>query len=154
MTTTRATPTHSAVVPCPACGRPNRVDLQRTEQRTTCGACATALTLDQPIHADDANLEQIVREATVPVIVDFYADWCAPCRMMAPAFADLAKRQTGRALVVKVDTHRSPTMAIRYAIGGIPTVIVFRDGQEAARQVGAVPLARLEQLLGTGRDPG
>lgn len=147
MTTMRPTSTHSAVVPCAACGRPNRVDLQRTENRPTCGACASALTLDQPIHADDANLEQIVREATVPVIVDFYADWCAPCRMMAPAFAELAKRQAGRALVVKVDTDRSPTMAIRHAIRGIPTVIAFRDGQEAMRQVGAVPLARLEQLI-------
>lgn len=152
MTTTRSTPTRAAVVPCTVCGRLNRVDLQRTDHRPTCGACATALTLDEPIHADDANLEQIVREATVPVIVDFYADWCAPCRMMAPAFAELAKRQAGQALVIKVDTDRSPTMAIRHAIRGIPTVIAFRDGQEAARQVGAVPLARLEQLIDAGRE--
>ena len=153
MTTTRSTSTRTAVVPCAACGRLNRVDLQHTDHRPTCGACATALTTDKPIRADDSTLEQIVRKATVPVIVDFYADWCAPCRMMAPAFAELAKRQAGGALVVKLDTDRSPAMAIRYAIRGIPTVIVFRDGQEVARQVGAVPLARLEQLLDAGRQP-
>lgn len=140
--------TPTATVPCSTCGRPNRVDLQRTDDSPKCGACGTALVLDQPISASDANLEQIVRETTVPVIVDFYADWCAPCRMMAPAFAELARRRAGRALVVKLDTDRNPTMAIRYAIRGIPTVIVFREGQEVARQVGAVPLGRLEQLLG------
>lgn len=146
---THPTMARSAAVPCSACGRVNRVDLDRVNERPTCGACGGALKLDAPTPAGDANLEQVVREASVPVIVDFYADWCAPCRMMAPAFADLAAQRAGQALVLKVDTDRNPTMAIRYAIRGIPTVIVFRDGQEVARQVGAVPLGRLEQLLDT-----
>lgn len=152
MTATGYTSTRPAVVPCSACGQLNRVDLHRADQRPTCGACAAALVLEEPIPADDATLEQILREAKVPVIVDFYADWCAPCRMMAPAFAELAKRQAGQALVVKLDTDRSPTMAIRYAIRGIPTVIAFREGREVARQVGVMPLARLQQLLDAGRE--
>ena len=106
-----------------------------------------AATGSVPIRADDATLERIVREATVPVVVDFHADWCAPCRMMAPVLVELAKRRAGEALVVLLDTDRSPTMTIRYAIRGIPTVIVFREGREVARQVGAVPLERLDAML-------
>jgi thioredoxin len=97
--------------------------------------------------ASDATLEQVVRDAPVPVLVDFYADWCGPCRMMAPTFAELARRRAGEALVVKVDTDRSPSMAIRFGIRGIPTLVLFRDGREVARQVGAVPLGRLEAML-------
>jgi len=79
--------------------------------------------------------------------VDFYADWCGPCRMMAPVFAEFARRQRGTALVAKVDTERSPVVAARFGIRSIPTLTVMRDGREVARQVGAVPMAALEQLL-------
>lgn len=139
--------TRPAIVPCPACRRLNRVDLARAGNHPVCGACRSAIPLDQPLPATDATLARVVQEASVPVVVDFYADWCAPCKMMAPIFAEFAKRQAGRALVLKLDTDANPESAMRHQVRGIPTLVVFRDGREAARQVGAVPLARLEEML-------
>ena len=84
-------------------------------------------------------------------MVDFYADWCGPCKMMAPVFADLAKRQRGQAIVAKVDTDRNPEVASRFAIRSIPTITLFKDGKEVARQVGAVPMGQLEQMVISAR---
>jgi thioredoxin len=95
----------------------------------------------------DGDLERVVRDAEVPVLVDFYADWCGPCKTMAPLLDDLAARHAGELLVGKLDTDRSPTMAARFQIRGIPTLIAFRGGREVAREVGAVPRARLEELV-------
>lgn len=83
----------------------------------------------------------------VPVLVDFYADWCGPCKIMAPYIDELARSYAGRALVVKLDTDKNQLTAQRFSIRGIPTLIVFRGGKEAAREVGAVPKQRLEGLL-------
>ena len=77
----------------------------------------------------------------MPVLVDFYADWCGPCKMMAPVLDEIARERAGEVLVAKLDTDRNPTMAVRYDIRGIPNLIVFRDGREVARQVGAAPRA-------------
>jgi thioredoxin 2 len=96
----------------------------------------------------DANFDKIANGTALPIIVDFYADWCGPCKMMAPVFADLARRQRGRALVGKLDTDRNQGVAGRFQVRSIPTLAVLRDGKEVARQVGAVPLGALEQLLG------
>jgi thioredoxin 2 len=136
-----------AIVPCAACGKLNRVDLARTDAKPTCGTCQAALVLDAPIALTDANFDQVVNSSAVPVIVDFYADWCVPCKRMAPAFATLAQNHRGRALVAKVDTEHSPLVAARFNVRSIPTIAVMRDGKEVTRQVGAVPLAALEQLL-------
>ena len=95
----------------------------------------------------DATFDKVIAGSALPVIVDFYADWCGPCKMMAPIFAELAKRQRGQVLVAKVDTDRNPEISGRFAIRSIPTLVVFRDGREATRQVGAVPMGVLEQLV-------
>lgn len=144
---TTSVTSRSATIPCPACGRLNRVDLARAGDRPVCGACKRPIALDQPLPAGDATLERVVRDSTVPVIVDFYADWCAPCRMMAPTFAELARRRLGTALVVKVDTDAHPDSAATHGVRGIPTLVVFDGGREVARQVGAVPLQRLEAMI-------
>jgi thioredoxin 2 len=136
-----------ATVSCPFCGSPNRVDLGRVKDRPRCGKCGKPLTLDRPIAVSDGDLERVVRDAEVPVLVDFYADWCGPCKMMAPLLDDLAARHAGALLVGKLDTDRSPTMAARFQIRGVPTLIAFRGGREVAREVGAVPRARLEELV-------
>jgi thioredoxin 2 len=136
-----------ATVSCSSCGSPNRVDLGRVKDGPRCGKCGKPLALDRPITVSDGDLERVVRDAEVPVLVDFYADWCGPCKMMAPLLDDLAGRHAGELLVGKLDTDRSPTMAARFQIRGVPTLIAFRGGREVAREVGAVPRARLEELV-------
>lgn len=136
-----------AIVPCAACGKLNRVDVARADARATCGACQTALALDAPVVLTDANFDTVVGRSTVPVLVDFYADWCGPCKMMAPVFADFARRQKGRVLVAKVDTDANPGVSARFGIRSIPTLTLMAGGKEVARQVGAVPMAMLERMV-------
>ena len=144
MTTTNA---RKAVLPCTACGKLNRVDLSRADAQPKCGTCQVPLVLDAPVVLTDVNFDTVVGNSTVPVMVDFYADWCGPCKMMAPVFAQFAKQQRGQAIVAKVDTDRNPGVASRLAIRSIPTIAVLRDGKEVGRQVGAVPMGRLEELI-------
>ena len=148
MTTTNV---RKAVLPCTACGKLNRVDLSRAEAQPKCGTCRAPLVLDAPVVLTDANFDTVIANSSVPVMVDFYADWCGPCKMMAPVFADLAKRQRGQALVAKVDTDRNPEVATRFAIRSIPTITLMKDGKEVARQVGAVPMGQLEQMVISAR---
>src|SRR5512142_535701 len=144
-----------ATVPCPFCGTMNRVDLSRIAAGPKCGSCGKPLLLDRPVKVGDNDLEKVVAGSDVPVLVDFYADWCAPCKMMAPVLEALARERAGRLLVGKLDTDRNPTMAVRFAIRGIPTLIAFRDGREVARQTGALPRQRLDAFVDAlpgGRD--
>jgi thioredoxin 2 len=135
-------------LPCPSCGRWNRVSASRMADGPKCGVCGRAMHLDHPVLLTDATFDRVIRESTLPVLVDFYADWCGPCKMMAPAVEELARTSVGTLLVTKLDTDASPQTAGRFQIRGIPTTIVFRDGRESGRQTGAVPLAALRQLGG------
>ena len=134
-------------VECPSCGRLNRVDLARAADRPRCGQCRQPIALDRPLHLSDAAFDRVVADAQVPVLVDFYADWCGPCKMMAPAVDRVAAERMGSVLVAKVDTDRSPVVSQRFGIRSIPTMIVFRGGREVAREMGALPPARLNALL-------
>jgi thioredoxin 2 len=136
-----------ATVACLFCGTLNRVDLARLDHQPKCGECGKPILLDRPVKVTDAEFDRVIADADVPVIVDFYADWCGPCKVMAPVFDELAHEQQGKALVLKMDTDRSPQVPRRLGIRGIPTLIVFRGGREVARQVGAVPKAALLELL-------
>jgi thioredoxin 2 len=138
----------NATVGCPFCQTLNRVDLTRVHDRARCGRCGKQIPLDRPVRVGDQDLERVVRDSDVPVLVDFYADWCGPCKTMAPMLDDLARERSGEVLVAKLDTDRNPTMAVRFSIRGIPTLIVFHRGREVAREVGAVPRPRLEALIG------
>ena len=142
------TPPSTVIVPCASCGKLSRVDLARIDDKATCGHCKAPLVLDAPLTLTDATFDKVVAGASVPVMVDFYADWCGPCKMMAPVFAEFARRQRGRVLVAKVDTDRNPVVSSRFGIRSIPTLTMYRDGKEVARQVGAVPMAALEALAG------
>ena len=143
--TTREAP--HVTLPCPSCGRWNRIAARRMTDGPKCGVCAAPLKLSQPIALTDATFDRVIRETTLPILVDFYADWCGPCRTMAPAVDELARTSAGQALVAKLDTDASQKTAARYQIRGIPTVIVFRNGQEARRQSGVMPLTALRDMV-------
>jgi len=139
----------TATVVCPFCDTLNRVDLTRLEQHPKCGNCGKPILLDRPIAISDATFDKVTTDTTVPVVVDFYADWCGPCKIMAPLLDDVAHRRAGEMLVVKLDTDKNPITGQRFGIRGIPTLIAFRKGQEVGRRVGAVPPAELEAFLQT-----
>jgi thioredoxin 2 len=131
----------TATVACPFCDTLNRVDLARLEQHPKCGKCGKPILLDRPIAISDATFDKVTTDTTVPVVVDFYADWCGPCKIMAPLLDDVAHRRAGELLVV------NPVTGQRFGIRGIPTLIAFREGKEVGRRVGAVPPAELEAFL-------
>ena len=132
---------------CPFCLAWNRIDVARAADRPKCGRCARPMLLDRPIALDDETFARTVETADVPIFVDFYADWCGPCKAMAPAVDQLAAKFQGRALVAKLNTDHSPATAQRFDIRGIPTSIVFEHGMQQRRQSGAMPLAALEKLM-------
>jgi thioredoxin 2 len=137
----------NVIVRCPFCAKLNRIDAARAADRPACGECGRPILLDRPIHMTDQDLERVVAESDVPVVVDFHADWCAPCKVMAPVLDDVARARVGKVLFGKLDTDRNPAMSVKYAIRGIPTLIVFRDGREIARQVGLVKRMDLDRIL-------
>jgi thioredoxin 2 len=136
------------VVSCVFCGKPNRVDLARLAAGPKCGECGRPIRLDRPIKVTDADFDQTIAGASVPVLVDFYANWCGPCHMLAPVLDDIAHRRAGQALVLKLDTDANQQTAARMGIRGIPTLVAFRNGKEHARHVGVAEAAAVERLLG------
>lgn len=132
---------------CQFCETWNRIDAARAGDKPKCGKCGKPMLIDRPLKLDDESFQRTIQESEVPVLVDFYADWCAPCKMMAPFVDDIAAEYFGRALVAKVDTDRSQKTTVELGIRGMPTTIVFKNGGEIARKVGAVPKAALEELL-------
>jgi len=124
---------------CGFCLKLNRVNLARAADRPACGECGKPMLLDRPVKVAQEDFDKTVLGADAPVLVDFYADWCAPCRMVAPLLDELAQLHVGKLLVAKVDTDRSPDVAMKYGIRSIPTLIVFAEGEEVERSVGFEP---------------
>jgi len=127
---------------CPACGATNRVPEARLKDQPVCGKCGAELMAATPISLSDAALPGYIAHTELPVVVDFWAEWCGPCKMMAPHFANAAK-QLPEVRFAKVDTEASPQASASYAIRSIPTLIMFRSGKEVARQSGAMSAADL-----------
>lgn len=146
MKATESTPAR-VLVRCPFCDKLNRVDLRRAADRPQCGDCGRPILLDRPVKVGDADFERFIAEAEVPVLVDFHADWCGPCKVMAPLLDELARDRIGTVLIAKLDTDRNPVTAQKFRITGIPTLVAFSGGRERAREVGAVPRPRLEELV-------
>jgi thioredoxin 2 len=137
-----------AVVDCALCSTPNRIDLAKLPNGPKCANCHRPMLLDRPLKVTEAAFDRTLLGTTVPVLVDFYADWCGPCHMMAPTLDDFAKQRAGGALVLKLDTDANPKIAGRYGIRGIPTLIVFDQGTERGRHVGVADLDTLQRLVG------
>jgi thioredoxin 2 len=132
---------------CQFCDTWNRIDAARAVDRPKCGKCGKPMLLDRPFPLNEETFARTIEGAEVPVLVDFYADWCGPCKVMAPAVDEIAASYQGRALVAKLDTDRAPRASGSFNIRGIPTTIVFKDGKEVARQTGAVPKPMLAKML-------
>jgi thioredoxin 2 len=145
--TAAAAATPKLTVRCQFCLSWNRLDATRVADKPKCGKCGKPILLDRPLKLDDETFARTIAEAQVPVFVDFYADWCGPCKMMAPSVDALASKYTGRAIVAKLDTDHAAAAAQPFGIRGIPTSIVFKNGKELTRASGALPLAELERLL-------
>ncbi|HET6232142.1 MAG TPA: thioredoxin [Longimicrobiaceae bacterium] len=144
----QATESRKATVRCASCGKLNRVDVARAKDRPKCGHCGKPIALDRPLVLGDADFDRLVADAQVPVLVDFYADWCGPCKIMAPVLDQFARDRAGGLLVAKVDTDANPVVSRRFGISSIPTLILFRGGREAGRELGAIPRPRLDALVG------
>ncbi|WP_417415360.1 thioredoxin TrxC [Hoeflea sp.] len=123
---------------CPACQAKNRIPAAKLTARPTCGACKAALFPDAPFELDEAKLNKHLKGDEVPLLVDFWAPWCGPCRMMAPMFAQAATEMSPQVRFAKLDTEQNQAVGNRFQIRGIPLIILFDKGKEVARQAGAL----------------
>jgi thioredoxin 2 len=138
---------------CPSCGTTNRIPDARLHDDPVCGQCGARLMAPEPLNLGDAALPKFIANTELPVLVDFWATWCGPCRTMTPHFA-AAAQQLPEVRFVKVDSDAAPVASARYIIRSIPTLILFQGGAEVARLSGAMPAAQLVAWVRQHVKPG
>lgn len=140
----------SVVRRCSSCGTPNRIPARHLAHKGRCGSCKAGLPpQNEPIEVDEEAFSEIVRDAGVPILTDFWASWCGPCRMAAPEVRELARETAGKALVLKVNTEEHPALAARFRIQSIPNFVVLRDGHVVLQRAGLAPRSEMRRWLET-----
>lgn len=137
----------AARLTCTTCGQGNRVPLARLDQGPKCGSCGEALVDGRVAELDAATHDRVLRGDGLPVLVDYWAPWCGPCRMMAPEFAKAARTLAPGVRLMKLNTEDHPQISARAGIRGIPALILYRNGREVARLAGARPAAEIEGFV-------
>jgi thioredoxin 2 len=138
----------SMIRKCPVCGKANRVPAKHLADTGRCGNCKSPLPpTNAPIDVDSAAFDEITREVKVPVLVDFWAPWCGPCRATAPEVEAIAKEMAGKAIVLKVDTEKHPDLGARFRVQAIPYFVVLREGNVVSQRAGAVSRREMRSWL-------
>jgi len=137
------------IVACPHCGQHNRLPYQRLSHTPRCAKCQSPLDLpDTPAEvASEAAFDAVISQSSLPVLVDFWAPWCGPCKMVAPEISKAAAEGRGRWIVLKVNTDQIPSVAQRFRVNSIPLLAVFQNSRELRRQAGAIPAPAIRQLI-------
>ncbi len=134
---------------CPSCAAINRIPADKQNQQGQCGKCKQALFNSQPIELNDADFQRFIDKNELPVLVDFWAEWCGPCKMMTPIFKEVCGDMQHQLRFAKIDTEKAQLVSQRYAIRSIPTLILFKGGKEVDRLAGALPAPQLKQWIAT-----
>ncbi len=132
---------------CAACGAVNRIPADKPAKEAKCGRCGAKLFTGKPVELNDAIFQKYVTRTSIPVVVDFWAEWCGPCKMMAPEFAKAAEQLEPEVKFAKLDTERNQMTAMQYGIRSIPTLMIFREGKVIAQQAGAMPASQIVQWV-------
>ena len=143
--------TDKSHIVCPYCNAVNRIPTARLGDHPKCGKCKSPLFTGYPVELNDQNFAKFISKSDLPIVVDFWADWCGPCKMMAPAFAQAAAQLEPNVILAKLNTEQAQQTAAQFGIRSIPSLLMFKNGREVARQAGAMSAPQIIQWVQSQR---